>query len=177
MQTGAFLGPFAALALGLSPVRVLAQPLPSDHLIVAGSRIGNAGLERADQGSVFRELGEPDHTEQTSDHAYYMYGPLPADGGYPDELVVDFDLTKDEPFEISTASPLYRTFQGLGVGSLQDEVRSKLGTPLCESNGPRGAGLMVYRSIWFLLSRGAVSKVSIRDQLGPKDFKAGPLHC
>ena len=102
------LGAAAVMLLGVSAA---AQPLPSDHIIVPGSRIGGAELAPADQGALARQLGEPNRTERRGDHEYYMYG-----SPNSDELVVDFDLAKDEPFEISTASTDYHTRDGLGVG-------------------------------------------------------------
>ena len=74
----------------------------------------------------------------------------------PDELVVNFDLAKDAPFEISTASPAYRTAEGLGVGSAATAIRAALGPPLCESGD--GDGPMVYGAIWFLTSHGNVTR-------------------
>jgi hypothetical protein len=162
---------FAVLMIG-SPAGASAQPLPGDHMIVPGSRIGGAELAPADQGALFRQLGEPDRTEQRGDHEYYMYG-----APNPDELVVDFDLGKDEPFEISTMSGAYHTPEGLGVGSSQQTVQARLGSPLCAGGDVQGDGLLVYGSIWFLTSRGIVTKVSIRAHMSPDDFKNGAVHC
>jgi hypothetical protein len=36
---------------------------------------------------------------------------------------------------------------------------------------------MVYGSIWFLVSHGTVTKVSIREHMSPDDFKNGAVHC
>jgi hypothetical protein len=150
----------------------LAQPLSSDHIIVPGSRIGSAELAPADQGALVRDVGEPNRTEQRGGHEYYMYG-TPE----PDELVVDFDLAKDEPFEISTASTAYHTRDGLGVGSSEQALQARLGQPLCAGGNAKDGGLMVYDSIWFLMLRGTVTKVSIRAHMTPDDFKNGPVHC
>jgi hypothetical protein len=171
-----------AVMIGLSPVEVAAQPLPNDHVIVPGVRIGRAELEPADQGSLVRELGEPNQTEQRGDRATYRYGAPHPDGSSPDELVVILDLATDAPFEISTASSAYHTPDGLGVGSSEAEVRAKLGKPVCEgsdagSNDKSGNGLLVYPSIWFLTARGTVTRVSIRMQLRPGDFQSGALLC
>ena len=163
------LGAAAVVLLGVSAA---AQPLPSDHIIVPGSRIGGAELAPADQGALARQLGEPAQTERRGDHEYYMYG-----SPNPDELVVDFDLAKDEPFEISTASADYHTRDGLGVGSSEQAIHARLGTPLCMGGNVQGDGLMVYGSIWFLTSRGTVTKVSIRAHMSPDDFKNGAVHC
>jgi hypothetical protein len=95
----------------------------------------------------------------------------------PDELVIDFDLAKDQPFQISTASPAYHTQEGLGVGGSATDVQARLGQPLCASANAQGDGLMVYGSIWFLMARGTVTKVSIREHMSPDDFKSGPVHC
>lgn len=95
----------------------------------------------------------------------------------PDELVVDFDLAKDEPFEISTASAAYHTRDGLGVGSSKQAIRARMGPPLCMGGNAQGDGPMVYGSIWFLISRGTVTKVSIREHMSPDDFKSGAVHC
>jgi hypothetical protein len=177
MSNRAVLATLVAAAIGVSPVHVAAQPLPSDHLIVPGIRIGAAELERADQGALFRALGEPNQTEQRGDRAYYMYGADQPDGASPDELVVNFDLANDAPFEISTASPAYHTRDGLGVGSSAIAVRAKLGPPLCEGSNARDDGLIVYRSIWFLTSHGNVTRVSIRNSMNSDDFHTGPVHC
>jgi hypothetical protein len=159
-----------AVLIAAWPVGAMAQPLPNDHVIVAGARIGEAELAPADQGALVRQLGEPNQTEQRDGHEYYMYG-----SPNPDELVIDFNLAKDEPFEISTASAAYHTRDGLGVGSSEQAVRARLGQPLCASGN--GDGLMVYSSIWFLISRGTVTKVSIREHMSPDDFENGPVHC
>ncbi|MEO7053584.1 MAG: hypothetical protein ABI191_01280, partial [Rhizomicrobium sp.] len=95
----------------------------------------------------------------------------------PDELVVEFDLAKDAPFEISTASPLYRTRNGLGVGIAAATVRAVQGAPLCEGGNADGEGMIVYDAIWFRISQGNVSRVSIRQHLAAADFKAGSIHC
>jgi hypothetical protein len=150
----------------------MAQPLPNDHIVVPGSRIGGAELAPADQGALVRQLGEPDRTEQRGDHEYYMYG-----APNPDALVVDFDLAKDAPFEISTTSGAYHTREGLGVGSSEQAVQARLGPPLCAGGEAQGDRLMVYASIWFLMSRGTVTKVSIREHMTPDDFKSGSVHC
>lgn len=177
MSNRAVLAALAALAIAASPAKLAAQPLPGDHLIVPGIRIGAAALEQADQGALFRELGEPNQTEQRGDRAYYRYGADQPDGASPDELVVNFDLANDEPFEISTASAAYRTREGLGVGSSAMAVRAKLGPPLCEGGNAAGGGLIVYRSIWFLTSHGTVTRVSIRKDMKSGDFRTGPVHC
>lgn len=177
MLNRAVLATLAAAAIGISPVNVAAQPLPNDHLIVPGIRIGAAELERADQGALIRELGEPNQTEQRGDREYYRYGADRPDGASPDELVVNFDLAKDEPFEISTASAAYRTHDGLGVGSSAMTVRANLGPPICEGGNAGSDGLIVYRSIWFLTSHGNVTRVSIRKSMNSDDFRTGPVHC
>jgi hypothetical protein len=161
-----------AAAVVLLQVSAAAQPLPGDHIIVPGSRIGGAELAPADQGALFRQLGEPNRTEQRGDHEYYMSG-----SPNPDELVVDFDLAKDEPFEISTASTVYHTQDGLRVGSSEQAIRARLGPPLCAGGEAQGDRLMVYGSIWFLMSGGTVVKVSIREHMSPDDFKSGAVHC
>jgi hypothetical protein len=170
MPRGAIFATLVAAAIGMSPVVTTAQPLPGDHRIVPGVRIGAAELEQGDQGAMVRALGEPNRTEQRGDRAYYMYG-----APEPDELVVNFDLAKDAPFEISTASPVYRTAEGLGVGSTAAAIRAALGPPLCE--GGNDDGPMVYGAIWFLTSHGIVTAVSIREKLSPDDFRTGPLRC
>ena len=158
----------ALIAVLVAASPLAAQPLPGDHVIVPGVRIGPAELEPADQGALVRELGEPNQTERRGDHDIYHYG----DGTSPDELVVNFDLAKDAPFEISTGSPLYRTQGGLGVGSTDAAIRAAMGPPLCE-----GDGAIVYPSIWFLLAQGQVTKLSIREHLSRQDFQTGPLAC
>ena len=170
MPRRAIFATLAAAAVGLAPAGATAQPLAGDHLIVPGVRIGAAELEQGDQGAMVRALGEPNRTEQSGDRAYYMYG-----APEPDELVVNFDLAKDEPFEISTASPAYRTAEGLGVGSAATAIRAALGPPLCE--GGNGDGPIVYGAIWFLTSHGNVTRVSIRKKLSPDDFRTGPALC
>jgi len=169
---------FAALiAANFAASPVKAQPLPNDHVIVPGVRIGAAELEPADQGALFRQLGEPNQTERRGDHEIYRYGAPQPDGALPGELVVDFDLVKDAPFEISTASPLYRTQGGLGVGSASTAIRTGLGQPLCEGGDGRGDGVIVYGAIWFVTSPAQVTKLSIREHLSRDDFRAGPLAC
>jgi hypothetical protein len=161
-----------ATLVALSPVGAAAQPLPNDHRIVPGIRIGAAELEQADQGALFRALGEPNQTEQRGDRAYYMYG-----ASEPDELVVEFDLAKDEPREISTSSSAYRTLEGLGVGSTGAAIRAALGSPVCEGGDAKGDGLIVYGAIWFWTSHGDVARVAIRKHLDADDFQTGPVHC
>ncbi|MES2293911.1 MAG: hypothetical protein V4527_11485 [Pseudomonadota bacterium] len=170
MPRRAIVAILVAAVIGLAPTGAMAQLLPGDHRIVPGVRIGAAELEPADQGALVRALGEPNRTEQRGDRAYYMYG-----APEPDELVVNFDLAKDEPFEISTASPVYRTAEGLGVGSAATAIRAALGPPLCESGNDDGP--MVYGAIWFLTSHGNVTKVFIRKKLSPDDFRTGPMRC
>jgi hypothetical protein len=170
----------AVLALGfvaLSVHAAVAQPLPSDHRIVPGSRIGNADLAPADQGALERNLGEPNQTDQRGGTATYRYGAPKADGGAPDELVVILNLDTDAPFEIATASPAYRTRQGLGVGSSDTAVRAALGAPLCTGDDGKGKGLIVYDTIWFRTVQGAVTRVAIRTHLSADDFRSGPVHC
>src|SRR5690348_38617 len=78
---------FLAAAVASLPVAdAEAQALPSDHVIVPGERIGNAELDPADQGSLQRNLGEPNATEQHGDMATYRYGAPKPDSGSPDEL-------------------------------------------------------------------------------------------
>ena len=169
-----------AMLAALSPVGAAAQPLPNDHRIVPGIRIGAAELEQADQGALFRALGEPNQTEQRGDRAYYMYGAPKSDEASPDELVVEFDLAKDEPREISTSSSVYRTQEGLGVGSSGMAIRAALGPPVCQSSDAKsgdGDGLMVYGAIWFRTSHGIVARVAIRKHLDADDFQTGPVHC
>jgi hypothetical protein len=164
-----------AAAIGASPLG--AQPLPGDHVIVPGVRIGAAELAPADQGSLLRELGEPNETQHGAGHEIYRYGPPHPDGASADELVVDFDVANDQPFEISTAFPLYRTKDGLGVGSDGAAVRASLGAPLCEGGDGKGDGVIVYGTIWFLIARGQVAKVSIREHLSRDDFRSGTPQC
>jgi hypothetical protein len=186
-----------AAALAVPPLAASAQTLPGDHLIVPGVRIGAAGLEQADQGALVRDLGEPDQTIQHGDHEFYVYrtavpdiAPPPASASgmtrpsspqpiVPPafELMIEFDLTKDAPFEISTASANYRTRDGLSVGSTVAEVHTALGPPLCEGGTANGAGLIVYGAIWFSTAQGAVTRVAVRKALSPADFQAGPTHC
>lgn len=155
----------------------MAQPLSSDHVIVPGSRIGNAELDPADQGSLVRNLGEPNDTEQQGDMATYRYGAPKPDGGSPDELVVMLDLNRDAPFEIATASPAYRTREGLGVGSSDMAIRAALGPPLCAGDDGKSNGIIVYDTIWFRTTQGTVTRAAIRKHLSTDDFKTGPLHC
>src|ERR1700742_602368 len=147
--------------LALSAARLTAQPLPSDHVIVPGERIGNAELDPADQGSLQRSLGEPNETSQSGDMATYRYGVPKPDGGSPDELVVTLDLNKDAPFEIATASPAYHTRKGLGVGSTDAAIRAGLGPPLCEAGNAGGNGIIVYGAIWFRTAHGTVTRAAI----------------
>lgn len=152
-----------ALAVIAMPHIAIAQALPGDHLIVPGVRIGGAELAPADQGALTRALGEPGRTDRIDGMDYYRYG---------DELVVAFDLAQDQPFEISTTSPLYRTRQGLGVGSTEAAIRAGLGQPLCQGGDGAGNQVIAYDSIWFLLVHGAASEVAIRAQLAPGDIHA-----
>ncbi len=185
-----------AVALGVFPRVASAQTLPGDKIIVPGVRIGGALLEQADQGALVRDLGEPDETTQRGDHEFYVYReaapdvpstktssydtPAKAPPPPPDPLValmIEFDLTHDAPFEISTASPFYRTRDGLGVGSTTAEIHTALGAPLCEAVTPTGAGLIVYGTVWFSTLRGAVTRAAIRKTLSPADLQALPVHC
>lgn len=188
---------FLAVALSVVPRIASAQTLPGDKIIVPGVRVGAALLEQADQGALVRDLGEPDQTTQRGDHEFYVYreaapevAPPPASSAGmtlpktaprpdppPFELMIDFDLTKDAPFEISTASPFYRTRDGLGVGSTAAEIHTALGAPLCEAVTPTGAGLIVYGTVWFSTQQGAVTRVAIRKSLSPVDLQALPVHC
>jgi hypothetical protein len=163
-----------AAALAVSLTAALAQDLPGDHVIVPGVRIGAAELAPADQGAVVRDLGEPAQTVRNGDREYYFYGPVAPDGAQPSELVIGFDLVKDAPFEISTASPTYRTPDGLGVGSSEMAIRARLGQPVCHRDDGKGGGVIAYGAIWFLIARGAVTKVSIRTHVSPDDFRTIP---
>jgi hypothetical protein len=166
----------AAMAISLATVSATAQTSRGDGLIVPGVRIGAAVLEQADQGALVRDLGEPDQTVQRGDRAWYRFGAAKADESPPDDLVVVYDLAKDAPFEIVTASPLYHMRSGLGVGSTAAAVRSALGAPLCEG-GNGDAGIIVYDKIWFAISQGAVARISVREHLTAADFQTGPVHC
>jgi hypothetical protein len=197
MLDKAVLATLIAAALAISPLPASAQTLPGDHVIVPGVRIGAALLEQADQGALVRDLGEPDQTIQRGDREFYVYREAqpdpkppagassyaappkaaPPSGPPPEELMIEFDLVKDAPFEISTASPFYRTREGLGVGSAAAEVRAALGAPLCAGGTATGAGLLVYGAIWFSTSHETVTRVAIRQALSPADFQAGPVHC
>ena len=159
------------LILLMSASAAMAQP--AQHFIIPGESIGAAQLESADQGALTRELGEPNGTERRGDHDIYRYGP----GDGPAELVVDFDLVKDEPFEIWTGSPAYRTRDGLGVGSTEQAIRAASGTLVCEGHNQQGDGLLVYNSIWYLIRNGQAVRVSIRKALSARDFQTGPVHC
>lgn len=165
------------LLAGMSALTATAQPLPSDHLIVPGMRIGNAELEQADQGALQRNLGEPNQTDQRGDMATYRYGTPKPDGGAPDELVVILNLNTDAPFEIATASPDYRTRQGVGVGSSDAAVRTALGPPLCAGDDGKGNGIIVYSTIWFRTAHGSVTRAAIRNHLTADDFRTGVAHC
>ncbi len=166
-----------AIFAGMSALTANAQPLPSDHLIVPGMRIGNAELEPADQGALQRNLGEPNQTDQRGDIATYRYGVPKPDGGPPDELVVILNLNTDAPFEIATASPDYHTRQGLGVGSSAAAIRAALGPPLCRADDGKGSGIIVYDTIWFRTAQDAVTRVAIRKHLSADDFRTGGAHC
>ena len=163
----------AAMMVALLPLSAIAQPLSDDKVIVPGTRIGAAELAPADQGALFRELGEPNRTEREGGHEYYMYGTEVE----PDALIVDFDLVKDEPFEISTTSSAYHTQDGLRVGSAEQTVRAHLGQPICAARNAEGSGVMIYDKVWFLTSNGAVTRIAIRDHLSPDEFRTGPVHC
>jgi hypothetical protein len=164
----------AALSLAfLGTATAMAEPLTGDHAIVPGVRIGAAELAPADQGALVRELGEPDATDARGDHTFYRYGI----GYAPSELVVDFDVIRDEPFEIFTASPAYRTKDGLGIGSNQAAIRAALGAPLCQGISGAGDGVIVYETIWFRMAHGAAIKVSVRRHLEAEDFRAEPTPC
>ena len=167
---------FALLGL-MPPIHAAAQPLPSDHMIVPGMRIGNAELEPADQGALERNLGEPNQTDQRGDMAAYRYGAPKPDGTPPDELVVMLDLNKDAPLEIATASPDYRTRQGIGVGSSDAAVRAALGPPVCTGDDGKGNRIIVYDTIWFRTAQGIVTRAAIRNHLSADDFRTGPVHC
>jgi len=170
----------AVQALGfvaLSAHVAMAQPLASDHRIVPGSRIGNADLAPADQGALERNLGEPNQTDQRGDTATYRYGAPKADGGAPDELVVILNLDTDAPFEIATASPAYRTRQGLGVGSSDAAIRAALDAPLCTGDDGKGNGIIVYDTIWFRTAQDIVTRVAIRTRMSADDFQTGTPHC
>ncbi len=166
-----------AAVLGGAATLATAQPLPSDHVIVPGARIGNADLGPADQGALQRNLGEPDQTDQRGDTATYRYGAPKDDGGAPDELVVILNLDTDAPFEIATASPAYRTRQGIGVGSSDAAIRAALGPPLCAGDDGKSNGLIVYDTIWFRTAQGIVTRVAIRAHLSADDFHSGSVHC
>jgi len=167
----------AAMFVGLSALVATAQPLPSDHLIVPGTRIGNAELEPADQGALQRNLGEPNQTDQRGDMATYRYGASKEDGGAPDELVVMLNLNTDAPFEIATTSPEYHTRQGVGVGSSDAAVRTALGPPLCAGDDGKGNGIIVYGTIWFRTVQDKVTRAAIRNHLTADDFKSGSPRC
>lgn len=167
----------ACALMGLSSIAATAQPLPSDHLIVPGMRIGNAELAPADQGALQRNLGEPNQTDQRGDMATYRYGAPKPDGRAPDELVVMLDLNTDAPFEIATASPDYRTRDGLKVGSAGTAISAALGKPLCEAADGAGNDIMVYGTIWFRLTQGNVTRIAIRNHLSADDFRTGAVHC
>ncbi len=167
----------ATMFIGASALVAAAQPLPSDHLIVPGMRIGNAELAPADQGALQRNLGEPNQTDQRGDMATYRYGAPKADGGAPDELVVMLDLNTDAPFEIATASPDYRTRQDVGVGSSDAAVRAALGPPLCMGDDGKGNGIIVYDTIWFRTAQGIVTRAAIRNHLSADDFRTNTAHC
>lgn len=175
MRFGQRAATLAFISLCVPPAS--AQPLPSDHLIVPGMRIGNAELAQADQGALQRNLGEPNQTDQRGDMATYRYGAPKPDGGPPDELVVMLDLNKDTPFEIATASPDYHTSQGIGVGSSAATVRAALGPPLCMGDDGKGNGIIVYDTIWFRIAQGAVIRAAIRPHLNAGDFRTGAAHC
>lgn len=167
----------ATMFIGASALVAAAQPLPSDHLIVPGMRIGNAELAPADQGAIQRSLGEPNQTDQRGDMATYRYGAPKANGGAPDELVVMLGLNTDAPFEIVTASPDYHTRQGVGVGSSDAAVRAALGPPLCAGDDGKGNGIIVYETIWFRTAQDIVIRTAIRNHLSADDFKTGAAHC
>lgn len=167
----------ATVIVAAGAIGAAAQPLSSDHVIVAGERIGKAELDPADQGSLQRNLGEPNETEQRGDMAIYRYGVPKPDGGSPDELIIVFDLNKDAPFEIATASPAYHTRDGLGVGSTGAAVRAALGKPMCEAGDANGNGIIIYGSIWFRTTQGQVTRAAIRKKLSADDFKTGAVHC
>lgn len=166
----------AVAATSLAAMGAVAQTSRGDSLIVPGVRIGEAVLEPQDQGALVRDLGEPDETEQRGDRAWYRFGAAKPDGSPPDDLVVQFDLAKDAPFEISTASPLYHMRGGLGVGSTAAAVRAAMGPPLCEG-GDAMAGILVYDKVWLRIARGTVASIFIRAHLSAADFQAGPMHC
>jgi len=170
-------GATALLIVSLSALGAAAQPLPSDHVIVPGTRIGNAELEPADQGALQRNLGEPNQTDQRGDMATYRYGAPKADGGRPDELVVILNLNTDAPFEIATASPDYHIKGGLGVGSSDAAVRTALGPPLCTGDDGKGNGIIVYETIWFRTVQGKVTRAAIRNHMSADEFKTGEVHC
>jgi hypothetical protein len=197
MPVRSVLAIIVAAALAVPPLAASAQTLPGDHMIVPGVRIGAALLEQADQGALVRDLGNPDQTTERGDHEFYLYRETPPEVPPPPaseagmslpkpvpraplpafELMIEFDLTKDAPFEISTASPFYRTRDGLGVGSTAAEVHAAMGAPLCEAGAAADAGLIVYGTVWFSTAQGNVTRVAIRKALSPADFATLPVHC
>jgi hypothetical protein len=163
---------FIMLAIIAASAMATADPLPGDHLIVSGVRIGAAELAPADQGALLRTLGEPARTDRNGDHEYYRYGEEGVD-----QLTIDFDLANDAPFEISTTSSLYRTREGLGVGSGAAAISSQLGKPVCRGANDAGDEVIAYDAVWFRLTGGFVTRVSIRAHLLPGVLGPGSIPC
>jgi phosphohistidine swiveling domain-containing protein len=161
---------FIMLSVIAASRAAMGDALPGDLTIVPGVRIGAAELAPADQGALQRDLGQPDQTNRNGDHEYYRYG--------ADELVIDFDLANDAPFEISTTSSLYHTREGgLGVGSNAAVIAATLGKPVCRGANDAGDEVIAYDLIWFLLRQGLVTRVSIRAHVDPGALGAGSIPC
>ncbi|MGH7972832.1 MAG: hypothetical protein ACREIC_29305 [Limisphaerales bacterium] len=157
------------LAVIATATVAMGDSLPGDRVIVPGVRIGAAELAPADQGALMRALGEPDRTDRNGDHDYYRYDAA--------QLTIDFDLVGDAPFEISTASPTYRTKEGMGVGSNAAEIRAHFGAPICEGGSETGDEIIAYDSIWFLLRRRTAVGIYIRAHINPGELHTGSIFC
>ncbi|GEM_PF-5071778 len=144
---------FTLVAL-LAASTMSASAQSTGNLIVPGKQIGKAfvGMTPA---QLYQALGKPDKTVNGGEEAHETFY-------YYKDLTVALDTKTQSVYQVNTASPKFRTKEGLGVGSQDLELRAKLGSPKCETDTATGLFLNYGQTGFILDNNGTVRNLNVR---------------
>jgi hypothetical protein len=121
-----------------------------DRLIVPGQRIGNVSLGMS-LAQLYAARGAPKKTLTIpSGDTQYVW----------DDVLVWVNAGAQTVSSAAALSPVYKTAEGIGVGSSDLEVRAKLGAPDC---APRRGSMLLYtnRQLTLGMEDGKVASVNL----------------
>ena len=106
----------------------------NDNLIVPGQRIGKVYLGMP-IAQLYKEFGNPSKRDVADGNAVeYTY----------DRASLTVGVAGGKVIDVATTSSLFRTANGVGVGSSDIEVRSKLGPPESGRRLPKSRARLIY---------------------------------